>query len=89
VDGPNITARSQKTSFCKRTKLTYLGSLVEYGSRNNFARLVLHEMVHRAEVQELAGILEARMRIRVGGRMFFAAHMRRGDCKPSSCSMQA
>ncbi|KAH7105228.1 hypothetical protein BKA62DRAFT_692126 [Auriculariales sp. MPI-PUGE-AT-0066] len=48
-------------------------------ARDNFARLVLHDMAYLEQVQELSRILEARMRMHVNGRMFFAAHMRRGD----------
>ncbi|KZV87093.1 hypothetical protein EXIGLDRAFT_652513 [Exidia glandulosa HHB12029] len=48
-------------------------------ARDNFARLVLQDMVYRDPLKELAAVLEERMRSKVGGRMFFSAHMRRGD----------
>ncbi|EJD55335.1 hypothetical protein AURDEDRAFT_140927 [Auricularia subglabra TFB-10046 SS5] len=48
-------------------------------ARDNFARLVLRDMKYRDQVDELAAVLERRMRDKVGGRMFLAAHMRRGD----------
>lgn len=48
-------------------------------AREDFARLVLHDLVYRHQVRELAAVLEERMRAKVGGRMFLAVHMRRGD----------
>ena len=51
-------------------------------TREDFVRLVLHDMTYRDEVNEFARILEARMRDKVHGRMFLSAHMRRGDCEP-------
>ncbi|KAH7104769.1 hypothetical protein BKA62DRAFT_693344 [Auriculariales sp. MPI-PUGE-AT-0066] len=47
--------------------------------RDDFARIVLHDMVYNDEIHELADILERRMRDRVEGRHFLAAHIRRDD----------
>ena len=48
--------------------------------RDVFSRLVLYHLRATHKVYELAATLAARMKERTGGRMWLAAHMRRGDC---------
>lgn len=49
-------------------------------NRDIFSRLVLYEMLHTDRVLDLANLFHERMSKRNGGRMWMAAHMRRGDC---------
>jgi len=48
-------------------------------NREIFSRLVLYEMLHTDKVLDLADRFHERMSKRNGGRMWVAAHMRRGD----------
>lgn len=43
--------------------------------------MVLYEIVHTDRVKMLAEVMDYRMREIVGGKMWMAAHMRRGDCE--------
>ncbi|KAG8903163.1 hypothetical protein FRB99_003664 [Tulasnella sp. 403] len=48
-------------------------------ARDDFARAVLHSLHPVAKVRDLAQKIYERMRAKVDGRMWMAAHMRRGD----------
>lgn len=49
-------------------------------ARENFSRLVLYQMRPIDKILELASRLDERMLALNEGRMWMAAHMRRGDC---------
>jgi len=49
-------------------------------NRDMFSRVVLYHLRATQKVYELAATLAARMKEKTGGRMWLAAHMRRGDC---------
>lgn len=49
--------------------------------RDQFSRLVLHQMRPIDKVLDLADLLNQRMLALNSGRMWVAAHMRRGDCE--------
>lgn len=48
--------------------------------REQFSRLVLHQIRPIDKVMDLANLLDQRMLAVNSGRMWVAAHMRRGDC---------
>lgn len=48
-------------------------------AQQDFARLVIYDILPPTMLGELAERLDDRMRARVGGRNWRAAHMRRGD----------
>lgn len=49
-------------------------------ARDRFTSLVLDNVHPRDIVYQLAEILDERMKALTNGRMWMAAHMRRGDC---------
>jgi hypothetical protein len=55
-------------------------------SRKRFASKVVHSLIPPQNVFDLAKVLSSRMRLRSEGRMWMAAHMRRGDCKYPCCT---
>lgn len=50
-------------------------------ARDEYAQIGLYAMRAPELYWRVAARVEARMRERCGGRMFMAAHVRRGDCK--------
>ena len=50
-------------------------------ARDEFTRMVLHAFRAPPLILNLANICDARMRERVGGRLWMGAHMRRTDCE--------
>ncbi|KAG8936607.1 hypothetical protein FRC02_000600 [Tulasnella sp. 418] len=58
-------------------------------ARDSFTRAVLYSMRPPANVRKLAQVLHDRMMQRVGGRMWMAAHMRRGDFVRLGWAMEA
>ncbi len=52
---------------------------------NEYLHVVLHDIRHIDAVISLADLMVQRLYDLVGGRLWMATHMRRGDCKtPSS-----
>lgn len=50
-------------------------------ARNGFTDIVLRQLVHVEAIRQLADAVAERMKELNGGRMWVAAHWRRGDCK--------
>lgn len=50
-------------------------------ARDNFSRMVLYGLRPTERVRDLAAEVHDRMLQKVGGRMWMAGHMRRGDCE--------
>jgi|HubBroStandDraft_3_1064219.scaffolds.fasta_scaffold1044293_1 hypothetical protein len=55
-------------------------------SRKRFTSKVVHSFIPPQKVFDLAKVLSSRMRLLTEGRMWMAAHMRRGDCKYLFCT---